>query len=46
MHFLEHHVSPYVQFSVLVNEVLLFENGKFQQHIEAKWKSQQILGQI
>jgi hypothetical protein len=48
MHLLEHHVSPYVQLSVLVNEALLFENSNFQWYIEVEclWKSQQMLGQI
>ena len=30
MRLLEHRVSPYVQFSLLVNEVLLFENSIFR----------------
>jgi len=30
MHLLDHRVSPYVQFSMLVNEVLLFEISNFQ----------------
>jgi hypothetical protein len=48
MHLLEHRVSPYVQFSVLVNGVLLFENSNFQWYIEVEclWNSQQMLGQI
>ena len=48
MHLLEHRVSPYVQFSVLVNKVLLFKNSNFQWYIEVEclWKSQQMLGQI
>jgi len=33
---LEHRVSPYVQFSVLVNEVLLLENSNFQRYIEVE----------